>query len=569
MDLIKTNKKPLGSKITATLNKKIVKEFSNFIQLNNSKNLKDILHLFFNEFALDFLLEQRELKRIPTSGSSIVYSNYSKNYLHYLYFLYIGLLVRDDVKIIAPKNLSRIKGLEKYIINAPKRKLNFDNNLQSKAINEANNHLKNNGIVLISVFKKRKKIKKRFTSKAPIWEKHFSNYTTENNIQINALLIEADKYLLKVIAKKLFFKLTKEDITNIKRKPIIHVRISKTIQDKQIKNRLATKRLTPYLKNKLFALKKDKKKRFRNLFKVKNKSLHFEDIPKEPSKILIEKAIKQIKPSQLLLKRKSFKLFLISSTENPIIIKEIGRLREITFRKVGEGTGKAYDLDEYDYYYKHLFIWDEKEKTIVGSYRVGFGQKILNEFGLSGFYTNELFKFKPELSNYLEQTIELGRSFIRSEYQKHPIILLFLWQGILELLVKNPDHRYLFGAVSISNSYSRIAKEIMVSYLKQNYQHKDLKKLIEPRNPFTSKKKKVVQSLLTSKPETIRELDAMIDDFDRHHNNTPVLIKRYLEQNAKILGFNVDPNFSDCIDALVLLDFKELPQETIKKLSSK
>jgi hypothetical protein len=246
---------------------------------------------------------------------------------------------------------------------------------------------------------------------------------------------------------------------------------------------------------------------------------------------------------------------------------EIARLRELTFRAAGEGTGKARDMDEYDLYYLQLVIWDREAQTIVGGYRLGQGDAIFKRFGVNGFYTHSLFKTKTGFFSILKQSVELGRSYVIPEYQKHRLPLFLLWKGILYFLLANPNYRYLYGPVSISKDFSDASKGVIVEFIRRFFFDKNLAKLVAPRKPFRVKIKSVNTKLLAQ--SLLGEFDALetfIETIEPAHFKVPVLFRQYLKQNARFIAFNVDPNFADCLDGLMILDIKHLPASTIETL---
>ena len=270
----------------------------------------------------------------------------------------------------------------------------------------------------------------------------------------------------------------------------------------------------------------------------------------------------------MLFRVKESCVFCVPSSKIPVILKEIGRRREITFREVGEGTGKSIDTDRYDPYFEQLFIWDDADKQIVGGYRVGKGNQILTNFGIKGFYITSLFKINRRFSPILNVSIELGRSFIIREYQKKILSLFLLWKGILYLLLKNPNYRYLLGPVSISNEFSSYAKSLCAEFLRANYFNSEFAEYIRPRNPFRPRTGRVIEKELFLKhtEKDVQRLDNFIQDFDPKYK-TPILLKKYLSVNAEVLGFNVDPQFNNCLDALMILDLFEVPVSTIESLA--
>jgi putative hemolysin len=246
---------------------------------------------------------------------------------------------------------------------------------------------------------------------------------------------------------------------------------------------------------------------------------------------------------------------------------EIARLRELTFRKVGEGTGRKRDMDEYDIYYLQLMIWDREKKQIAGGYRLGQGDHIFKKFGVNGFYTNSLFKLKRGILPTLKQSIELGRSYVIPDYQRHRLPLFLLWKGLLQFLVNHPQYRYLYGPVSISKHYSEVSKGVIIEFVRRNYFDHALAEYVRPRKAFKMKNKSVDVSILADHLKgEFEALEHLIEEIEPWHLQVPVLLRQYLKQNAKFIAFNVDPLFSDCLDGLMLLDIQHLPEGTIEML---
>ncbi|MCC8173374.1 MAG: lysophospholipid acyltransferase family protein [Odoribacter sp.] len=207
------------------------------------------------------------------------------------------------------------------------------------------------------------------------------------------------------------------------------------------------------------------KKFFRKTKKAQPKAENI--VPKADIDIL-KKEVEKL-DHHLLFNMKNYSVYCAPSVKIPNILNEIGHLREIMFRAVGEGTNRSIDLDEFDLYYYHLFIWDRETEKIVGAYRVGKGKEIIDRYGIKGFYINTLFKIKKQLMPVLYESIELGRSFIVEDYQRKPLPLFLLWKGILYFLIKNPEYRYLIGPVTISGKYTEISKELIMKFIAKNY----------------------------------------------------------------------------------------------------
>jgi hypothetical protein len=283
---------------------------------------------------------------------------------------------------------------------------------------------------------------------------------------------------------------------------------------------------------------------------------------------LIEQELDQIRATHLYYSKSDYEAFVVPSALIPYALQEIGRLRELTFRSIGEGTGSDRDLDQYDLYYEQLFIWDKKARRIVGGYRLGNGEKIMFKFGFHGFYSNSLFKFKRPFERILVHALELGRSFIVPDYQRKPLPLFIQWQCILTYIKRDPNVKYLIGPVSITNDYAVLSKKLMVDFLKRYYLDTEHHTLIEPRKPFLVEAVKINIELLSVVTKgNLQRLGALIEGIEPKHLGIPVLLRQYIKQNARFLAFNRDPNFSDCIDGFMLLDVEHLPTDTIDLLN--
>ena len=292
-----------------------------------------------------------------------------------------------------------------------------------------------------------------------------------------------------------------------------------------------------------------------------------EPISEETDPALIEQEIGRLKFKNLVASQGEFDVLTARATEIPNALNEIGRLREITFRAVGEGTGKSRDLDEYDLYYHQLIIWDRKSKRIAGGYRMGKGDEIFDRFGAGGFYISSLFRIKTGFYPIMEQSVELGRSYIIPDYQRKRLPLFLLWKGILFFLLQNPQYRYLYGPVSVSKYYSNISKSLIVAFLQKYYFDDEKAVFLKPRKPFKARLEKIDIDVLTeSLGNEMKTLDNFIEDIEPEHFRMPVLMRQYVRLNARFISFNVDPNFNDVLDGFIILDLQEVPLSMIEAL---
>lgn len=262
----------------------------------------------------------------------------------------------------------------------------------------------------------------------------------------------------------------------------------------------------------------------------------------------------------------SLSVYQAHSHEIPTLLPEIGRLREVTFREVGEGTGNEIDLDSYDRYYEHLILWDEEKEQVAGAYRLGRADMILREYGPKGLYTSTLFRFeKPFLAN-LECAVEMGRSFVVKAYQRSLASLPLLWKGIAHWIARNPRYKKLFGPVSISKDYSSLSRKMIVEFLQDNRMHPHLSNFVKPRNPFRyMRTRKMMREFISADLENVDDCSALISSLETDGKGIPVLLKHYLKLNATLLSFNVDKDFSSVVDGLILVDFTEVDPRLLAK----
>lgn len=257
-----------------------------------------------------------------------------------------------------------------------------------------------------------------------------------------------------------------------------------------------------------------------------------------------------------------FAVYLASAGVIPHTLREIGRLREMTFRGAAEGTGNALDLDRFDPHYLHLFLWGKTAREVAGAYRLGPTAELLPRFGVSGLYSSTLFHLSPELFERIGPALEMGRSFVRPEYQKQYAPLLLLWKGITRYVSAHPECGVLFGAASISNDYNPVSRSLLVSYL-ETQKETDLARLVKPRRPYRPNHfpKHGVHWL----SQDLDELSAPIADLERDGKGVPILIKQYMKAGGRVLGFNIDPRFSSVLDVLMMADLRRAPQPVLER----
>jgi putative hemolysin len=285
-----------------------------------------------------------------------------------------------------------------------------------------------------------------------------------------------------------------------------------------------------------------------------------------PQPELLQQEIESLPVDRCLAENGEFAVYHATAQEIPNLLLEVGRVRELTFRRAGEGTGKSRDLDSFDDYYGHVLLWSKTKRELVGGYRAGNTSEILAQRGVSGLYTSTLFRYDVNLFQKLGPALELGRSFVRPEYQRQYAPLLLLWKGIARLVAAHPEIPVLFGAVSISNDYNEASREMIYRFFEARMMEDDLAGLIEPRRPF--RPGFLRRSDCRSMCRALRDLDELsqpITDIEADGKGLPILLRQYAKIGGKLLGFNVDRKFSNVLDGLVVVDLRQTESAVLER----
>lgn len=280
----------------------------------------------------------------------------------------------------------------------------------------------------------------------------------------------------------------------------------------------------------------------------------------EPARL--QKDVEALPAGHVLGSSGELDVILASASLLPNVLEEIARLRELTFRSAGEGTGRALDLDPYDVSYEHLFLWNRERREIAGAYRLGIMETILSKHGVAGLYTSTLFRYSAAFVDaFGRNAVELGRSWIRPEYQRHYLPLLMLWKGIGTFAACNPQRCILFGPASISNEYTPGSRALLARYLSTAASAPEIRPHVTARAPFRAPR-------LPELPESIEgfeELQEMLLDLEGGQRDVPVLLRQYLNIGGRVAGLNVDKSFGNVLDALIFIDLRKSAPRTLRR----
>jgi putative hemolysin len=550
----------------------------NYFRLNkvytetSDKDPVNLINILLDHLDLKYEIPDDDINNIPDSGPFITVSNHPYRGIDSMLLIKIISQKRKDLKIFGSYLLHEIEPLRDIII--PVNTYESDNRRKTSlaGIKEAISHL-NQGhpIAIFPAGEQSTHIEVSQVIVDELWQTPALKFIRKSSVPVIPVYFHGTNSRMYHIMGKIHPLLRTANLPQEllkKKNRVVKVRIGSPLQ---VREQAAFKDISQYgryLRARTYSLG--------SAIEIKNYFKYITLRRKHKPEALAERLPSEILADEFSRVREEFELF---STKNysvvcapaasiPNIFNEIGRSRERTFRRAGEGTNKSIDIDEYDFYFYHLFIWDTEMNMLVGAYRLGKGKEIMALYGIKGFYISSLFTIKKGFHPVLSQAIELGRSFITEEYQKKAIPLFLLWRGIMVFLLRNTEYRYLIGPVSISNDFSQFSKSLIVEFIRKYFTNDDLASNIVPRKNFVVKNDKATDRniIIDTSERDINKIEKIIMDAEPGYR-LPVLLKKYLELNGRIIGFNIDPDFNYCLDGLLILDLYDVPVESIQGLS--
>ncbi len=529
---------------------------------------EDFITALFAHLDLKLEVEPTDLERVPKEGGVAIVANHPYGAIDGLAMLHVMRGHRPDLKVMANFMLQQLEPLrDRFIGVNPFEELTTRSSFQG--MRQARQHLADGGALGVFPAGEVSSYRNDLDAVAdPRWKTPVIKLIRHAGVPVVPLWFDGANSVVFQILGMVHpglrtLQLPREMLRMHGRS--VRMRIGNPLTDKELAQFTSMDDLARYLRAKTYSIGSG----------VTVRREHFNPLrfPRKPKAIVEATPVEAMERDLAKLTDKrlntqgEFDLYLAPSARIPNILREIGRLREVAFRAADEGTNKAIDLDEFDHYYDHLFLWDREKQKLAGAYRVGDGSMIMERYGKRGFYLSTLFKLGRPMRSVLAASFELGRSFIVPEYQRHRLPLYMLWRGLLLHVTSNPEHRYLIGPVSISGAYSQFSRRLIIEFVQKYHYDAELAKHVKPRNRFhIGIDKEDGSALLEASGEDIKKLDQVIADVEASGSAVPVLLKRYLSLNAKIVGFNRDPHFNDALDGLVVLDLSKVPPGVIEGL---
>jgi putative hemolysin len=542
------------------------------------------LEALLAEMKINFEVQLSDLDRIPVKGPLVAVANHPFGVLDGAALAVLLSRARPDVKILTNSMLESIPELHEHCIfvdpfrHSSSSYKSVDKNV--KPLKQAMEWLRQGGA--LAVFP---------AGEVSHWNVREAQVTDPSWSDVAARLVRktgasalpvyfcghnsARFQLLGLINPRLRTLFLLQEFLQ-QREKNVRIRIGKAIPSQLIANLEDDEEATEYLRLRTYLLSHRGKKPFSipTRMRAALPRKHQERIAEEVPSRFVVNDIAALPAERLLIENAEFAVYAARASELPHAIDELGRLREITFRAAGEGTGRSADLDQFDAYYWHLLLWNKEKQELAGAYRAGETDAIIRAHGIKGLYTNTVFRYDEQLFLKIGSALELGRSFVRPEYQRQYAPLLLLWKGIARFVAAHPESPVLFGAVSISNEYSRLSREMIVRYFEQrrvqDEDGREFADLIQARTPFRAPRlRRWDCGALCSLLRDLEELAEPISDLEEDGKGLPILLKQYAKVGGRLVGFNLDRKFSDVVDGLVIVDLRQTDPSVLERYMGK
>ncbi|HJZ98429.1 MAG TPA: GNAT family N-acyltransferase [Candidatus Solibacter sp.] len=544
--------------------------------LGTRKEPGSIADRLLNFLEISFLISAADLKHIPESGAAVVAVNHPFGILDGAILASLLTKIRPDVRFLANEILTALPELRELVISVDPISGRSAVGKNGRGLRQSIEHLRNGGMLVI--FPAGEVAHFRWCAGAVTdaeWNPAVARLVSIAGAPVVPMYIAGANGPTFQIAgmahPALRTALLGRELLN-KRGRRVEVHVGTPISAQKLLAMPTAREQVDYLRwrTHLLATRGQFKPHTAVPLSGRNRQANDEPIAAAMPAADVAAEIASLPTSCLLARSGDLEVYLSRAIHIPNVLHELGRLREITFRAAGEGTGKRLDLDQFDRHYLHLFVWNARPKELVGAYRLAPTDVVRRRYGIRGLYTATLFRFGDPFLDRLGPALELGRSFIREEYQRGFAPLLLLWKGIGAFVARNPRHKILFGPVSISNRYQAVSRELMISFLEKYALLRDWSGLVRNRHALRQRfLKGANRPALPNSGLGIDDLSELVSDIEQKQSGVPVLLRQYLKLGGKLLGFNVDPKFADSLDGLILVDLTKTDPKLLERYLGK
>ncbi len=536
--------------------------------MTGGRDVQDFLSRGLRAQNIVYRISPEDSEDIPRQGPGVVVCNHPFGGLEGIIILHLLLQIRPDVKVMANYLLRVIPELRDYFIFVDPFGTGSAKKANLQPLRETRNWLQSGGLLAVfpagavSHFQWRK-----CEVSDPKWDSSIARIIRSAKVPVTPVFFHGNNsaffHLLGAIHPLLRTLQLPRELSNKRNKELL-IEVGTQISQEKMRSYPSDDELISYLRLRTYILRSRAETPRRTLVwrpsfqAIKNAPRTLEPVVSAVSPDLLAEEVEALSTDQVLVEHGDFLVLCARAQQIPGVLREIGRLRELTFRAVNEGTGKCIDLDRFDNYYLHLFTWNRATREIIGGYRLVDANLIRKTMGVKGLYTHTLFAYNDALLRQMGHTLELGRSFVRLEYQRNFNSLHLLWKGIAQYAVRNPKYHGFFGTVSISSDYDVVSRYLMVSFLRENKYIPELGRLIRARNPMRTTSLRGVDAQTTSVVvKDITDVSELIAEIEAKHKSIPILLRQYLKLDGKLLGFNIDRSFGDVLDGLIYIDLRE------------
>ena len=541
--------------------------------LANTRTGGNVFDSLLREMNVEYAVREADLKNVPTEGPCVVFANHPFGMLDGILMAALLLRLRPDVKLLANQLLGCMEELAPYCVLVDNMMGEGHENANRKGIREALDWVKQGHLLVVfpaGEVASWSRHHRRVLD--PQWNRNMARIARMTGAKSIPAFISGTNsvgfHLAGMINPRLRTLFLPHELIN-KCGRRLEVRLGAPVESETLKAIHDDEKAIDLLRwnSSLLALRDRITSPRARFFQGHWQPKHAVAPAEDPAVLMHE--LHSLPPGALLETVGDMSVYALSSRQAPRVVREIGRLRELTFRASGEGTGKARDLDRFDAYYTHLVLWHNERREIAGGYRICNVQHVLHRYGMRGLYTATLFRFQPSFFAKVGPAIELGRSFVSLDYQRQYAPLLVLWKGIGSYIVRHPETPILFGAVSISADYSMASREVLTSFLGAHTVDAELLKMLRPKHPPRSAAENVQENEIFSRVFSIDDLSEWISMFESDGKGVPVLVKHYMKLGGKFLGFNVDAKFSNVLDGLLMVDLRAAKPELLARYLGK